>query len=130
MDNMLDYNGYKGTVEFSLNDQVFYGQIFGINDTVMYEGSSVKELQKMFREAVDDYLETCKEMGKEPERAFKGSFNVRIKPELHRLAALKAVAAKMSLNEFIENAIAGSLKSIESVSVRTKVSSKKSKSKS
>lgn len=117
MDNMLDYNGYKGTVEFSLKDQVFYGQIFGINDTVMYEGSSVKELQKMFREAVDDYLETCKEMGKEPERAFKGSFNIRINPELHRLAALKAVAAKMSLNEFVENAIAGSLKSVGSKAI-------------
>jgi predicted HicB family RNase H-like nuclease len=70
MNNMLDHNGYKGTMEFSIEDQVFYGQIFGINDTVAYEGSSVKELQKRFQVAVDDYLETCKEMGKEPERAF------------------------------------------------------------
>lgn len=107
---MLEYNGYNGMAEYSFDDQVFCGQIYGINDTVIYEGASVKELQKMFREAVDDYLETCKEMGKEPERAFKGSFNVMIKPELHRQAALEAAAAKMSLNEFIENAIARSLK--------------------
>ena len=64
-----------------------------------------KELVDDFHEAVDDYLELCKEQGKVPEKAYKGSFNVRISPELHRQAALCATANQMTLNNFVENAM-------------------------
>ena len=65
-----------------------------INDLIMFEGTSVKELKKAFHEAVDDYLETCKEMGRAPH---KGSFNVRIPSDLHRKAAARATMMGVSL---------------------------------
>ena len=106
MKNTMECNGYTGVVEYSAEDNVFFGKLFGINDLITFEGNSVKELEKGFQEAVDDYLSTCKALDKERERAYKGSFNVRIDPEIHRLAAFKAQTLHISLNEFVEQAIA------------------------
>lgn len=64
--NRLEYKDYIATVNFSAEDEVFYGKIEGINDLVTFEGSSVDELKQSFEDSVDDYLETCKELGKKP----------------------------------------------------------------
>jgi predicted HicB family RNase H-like nuclease len=69
------------------------------------EGDSVQTLTQDFHNTVDEYLEFCEKNGKQPERPFKGSFNVRIQPELHRKAALTASARGISLNSFVEDAI-------------------------
>lgn len=109
MNNTMNYNGYVGSVEFSEEDGVFYGKVMGIRALISYEGETAKELVEDFHGAVDDYLELCKEEGKEPEKAYKGSFNVRISPELHRDAAIFAAAHQMSLNSFVENAVSNEL---------------------
>jgi predicted HicB family RNase H-like nuclease len=105
MTDILQYEGYVASVHFSAEDEVFFGKIIGINDSITFEGGSVKELKKAFREAVDDYLETCVQLGKEPEKLYKGSFNVRIPSDLHRQAALYSAAKNMSLNDFVRFAI-------------------------
>lgn len=66
MNDILQYKNYYASVHFSSGDEVFFGKILGIDDLVNFEGASVKELKKSFREAVEDYLETCKEIGKTP----------------------------------------------------------------
>ena len=91
MKEALSYKGFIGSVQFSADDDVFCGKIEGIDDLVSYEGTSVAELKKAFRDAVEDYLGLCKEAGKEPFKSCKGSFNVRISKELH-LAAMKKAA--------------------------------------
>src|SRR6186713_2693849 len=105
MNDILQYKDYYASVHFSAEDEIFYGKILGINDLVSFEGSSVKELKKSFHEAVDDYLETCKEIGKEPNKTYKGSFNVRIPTSLHKEAAVFASTLNVSLNDFIKTAI-------------------------
>jgi predicted HicB family RNase H-like nuclease len=105
MTDILEYKSYYASVHFSSEDEVFHGKIIGINDLVNFEGTTVKELKGAFHEAVDDYLETCKELGKEPEKTYKGSFNIRISPELHRQAAQYALLRGISLNDFVRNAI-------------------------
>ena len=105
MKNALEYKGYTGTVEFSAPDEVFFGKINGIRDVVSFEANPVSKLKKAFKEAVEDYLVTCKELGKDPDKEFRGSFNVRVKPRIHRLAVIKSSAMKMSLNQFIERAL-------------------------
>ena len=103
----LQYKGYLGDVDYSLeDDKCLHGKILYINDLVTYEAQTVPELEEAFREAVDDYLETCVEIGKEPEKSFKGSFNVRMAPELHKAAAVAAALAETSLNDFVTQAIA------------------------
>ncbi|MDA8174013.1 MAG: type II toxin-antitoxin system HicB family antitoxin, partial [Nitrospiraceae bacterium] len=89
----------------SEDDDVFHGKIAAINDLILFEGTSVKELKKAFHEAVDDYLETCKEMGREPQKPYKGSFNVRIPSDLHRKAAAKATMMGVSLNQLVQKAL-------------------------
>jgi len=105
MSNYLKYKDYLATLEFSAEDEVFYGRLFGINDLVSFEGSSVKEIKIAFEEAVEDYIETCKELDKKPEKTFKGRFNVRIPADLHKNAAFVAVQNNVSLNDFVKGAI-------------------------
>ena len=104
-DNLLIYKGFYGSVEYSATDDCFFGKIIGISDLVTFEGISVENLKKAFKEAVDDYLIICKEAGKEPHKSYKGSFNIRISPELHREAAVLAYREGISLNAFVERAI-------------------------
>jgi predicted HicB family RNase H-like nuclease len=105
MKDVLTYKGLIGSVHFSKEDDVFHGKIEGIRDLVSFEGRSVDELKKAFHEAVDDYLEFCKKLGKIPEKSYKGSFNVRISPEIHRQAAIKATMLGISLNQLVQKAI-------------------------
>lgn len=105
MKDVMHYKGFTGSVRFSAADEVFHGKLEGITDLVTYEGNSVDELKKTFKEAVDDYLELCKDTRKQIEKTFKGGFNVRLEPELHKQAAQLAVMAGMSLNRFVREAI-------------------------
>ncbi len=76
----MNYENHQASVHFSSEDDVFFGKIPGISDLVTFEGKSVKELKSLFREAVEDYIETCAEAGKKPEKTCKGSFNLRLYP--------------------------------------------------
>ena len=105
MNNTIQYKGYLGSVEFSEEDGIFYGKVMGIRSLISYEGTTAQELIDDFHTAVDDYLALCAEEGIQPEIAYKGSFNVRISPELHRQAVVFATSHQMSLNNFVETAI-------------------------
>ena len=118
MNDILQYKGYYASVHFSADDDVFFGKLLGIDDLVNFEGASVKELKKSFHEAVDDYLETCEELGKEPNKTYKGSFNVRISTDLHKAAAVFASIHNISLNDFVKTAIDYALQHKEEVNKR------------
>lgn len=105
MSNTIEYKGYVGSVEFSEEDGLFFGKVMGVRALISYEGRNAKELISGFHGAVDDYLAMCSSEGLEPEKAYKGSFNIRITPELHRQAAIAAAARQMSLNRFVESSI-------------------------
>ena len=102
MNNTNHYKANIGSVEFSEEDSIFYGKVMGIRSLISYEGESARELLADFHGAVDDYLESCKAEGKEPEVAFKGSFNIRLSPELHKRIYIYAAAHQMSMNRYIE----------------------------
>lgn len=103
--NTLKYKGFLGSVGFSEADNVFFGKVEGINGLVNFEGESVSELTEAFHEAVDDYIEYCKEEGIEPHKTYSGSFNVRVSPELHSRIAYLAKQAGVSINSFIRTAV-------------------------
>lgn len=105
MENILKYKDYIGSVSFSADDMVFHGKIVGINDLVTFEAKEVGDLVNSFHEAVNDYIETCKQVGKQPEKTYKGSFNIRVSPELHRDAAITAKEKSVTLNDFVKTAI-------------------------
>lgn len=105
MKDILQYKDYIGSVHFNADDEVFFGKIEGIDDLVSFEGNNVIDLKHAFEEAVDDYLLLCKETGKKTEKSYKGSFNIRIAPEIHKKAKLLAVMQGISLNQFIQKAV-------------------------
>ena len=105
MKDMLSYKEYFGSVHYSDGDQVFYGKIEFIKGLVNYEGTDVQSLRSSFEDAVDDYLEMCKAEGMEPEKSFRGSFNVRTGSELHRKATLFAKEKGVKLNKVITDAL-------------------------
>lgn len=105
MKDMLKYKGYYTKVHFSAEDNVLYGKIEGISSLVMFEAEKASEVEKAFREAVDDYLTFCEDNGIEPEKDYRGQFNVRVSPELHKQASIEASAENITLNKLVENAL-------------------------
>ena len=105
MTDRLKYKEFIGSVHFSAEDEVFYGKIEGVNDLVTFEGTTVSKLKSAFKEAVIDYVEICKEAGKEVFKSFKGSFNIRVNPELHSKASELALLEGKTLNQFVKEAI-------------------------
>jgi len=103
------YRGYTGSAEMSFEDNCLHGKIQLINDLVTYEAHEPEGLRLEFERAVDDYLGTCEELGKNPDKPYSGSFNVRIGAELHKSAATMAQVDDVSLNEFVKRAVQESI---------------------
>lgn len=101
--NYLKHKKYIGTVQFDADDRIFHGHVLGINDVISFEGSSVTELEQDFKAAIDDYFETCRKIGKEPEKPFKGAFNLRLDPSLHATLVLGALGEGKTLNAFVKD---------------------------
>lgn len=103
--DVLTYKGYSTRPEYSIEDGVIFGKIEGISDLVSFECDSTapEDVEAAFREAVDDYLEACRAVGKEPNKSYKGSFNVRIDPVLHRKLNECAYQDGESMNHMLEN---------------------------
>lgn len=106
MSKLLSYKGYKGSVEYDLDEDFLYGKILFIRDLVNYEAEDVKGIKAAFEAAVDEYLEDCKALGFEPNVSLSGTFNVRIGPELHEYVCVKATENKISINEYMKRLVA------------------------
>ncbi|WIV25630.1 type II toxin-antitoxin system HicB family antitoxin [Pseudomonas sp. M2(2023)] len=101
----LEYKGFQGSIDFDVQAYVMHGKILHINDLVTYEAENLKELEAAFKEAVDDYLETCEFLGVAPEKPFSGSFNVRVGTSLHKDLAMFAARQDTSINEVVKEAL-------------------------
>ena len=101
----LHYKDYEGSIEPSIEDRCLHGKILFVDDLVSYEGKTIEELEAAFRESVDEYLIFCAEMGKAPEKPYKGVFNVRVRPETHKALVTRAYHLQQTLNEFVCKAL-------------------------
>jgi len=104
-ESYLNHLGYHGSIEPDLQTDELFGQILFINDAIFYQGKTISELKQCFKEALEEYLETCKEIGKQPDKPCSGSFNVRITPELHKMVAIKSRLQEQSLNQGVFSAL-------------------------
>lgn len=105
MTNTRIYRGYFARIDYDDEDGLFTGKIAGITDTVSFHADTVEDLRAAFHEAVDDYIETCAQVGKEPQKAYSGQVMFRISPEVHRKAALAAELSGKSLNQWAEEVL-------------------------
>ena len=105
MKDVLNYRGFIGSVHFSADDSIFYGKIEGITDLITFEGETVKELTEAFHYMVDEHIKDCEAENMTPEKSYKGSFNVRLTPELHRRIAISAKMRGISINKYVFEAL-------------------------
>jgi predicted HicB family RNase H-like nuclease len=105
MTNSMSYKGYSARIAYDDDDGIFTGRIAGIRDGVGFHADTVEALRDAFHEAVEDYIETCAKVGKEPQKAYSGQVMFRVDPEVHRKAALAAELSGKSLNQWAEEAL-------------------------
>ena len=105
MSSLFKYGDFLGSVQYSVEDDIFFGKVLGIDDLVTFEGSSVRELKKAFKASVDDYIDFCRKQGRSPQKTYKGTFNVRIPVDLHKKAAVVAEEKGISLNELVKQGL-------------------------
>lgn len=105
MKDILKHEGFIGSLHFSAADDCFFGKIEGIDDLITFEGQDVDGLKNAFLEAVEDYKVLCSQANKHMQKSYKGSFNVRIAPELHKKAVQKSLMLGISLNQLVQKAI-------------------------
>ncbi len=101
----MTYKGYVAKIEYDEDNNIFTGMVINTRTVITFSGTSVKELEKELKNSVDDYLEWCKKDGIDPEKPYSGKFNVRLTPQMHQEAAVKAGQMGISLNRFVECAV-------------------------
>ena len=106
----LHYKGYTGSAEYEEDGNFFHGMVLGLRrDGILFEGDSAAALKKDFEESIDEYLAECAAAGVPPEKPFSGKTVIRIGSQLHEKAVTKARDMGISLNEFINRAIAAAV---------------------
>ncbi len=100
MMNTMNYKGYTAKIEFDPRDNIFWGKVLGIRDSITFEGSTVEELVADFHNAVDFYQSDCAASGRTPQKPVSGKLLLRVPPEVHRAAIVAAQAAGTSLNQW------------------------------
>lgn len=105
MKDVLTYKGFIGSVHFNASDRVFFGKVEGINDLVTFEGTTVDELENAFKSMVDEHIKDCEAEGIPIEKSYKGTFNIRLNPGIHKKAAQVALMRGITLNQLVQRAI-------------------------
>jgi predicted HicB family RNase H-like nuclease len=106
---MMNYKGYAGYIQFDSEAEIFHGEVVDTRDVITFQGKTVKELKKAFRDSIDDYLEFCEERGEESDKPFSGKFVLRLSPELHHKAYVKALESGKSLNAWVKEILEASV---------------------
>jgi predicted HicB family RNase H-like nuclease len=101
----MNYKGYSARIEYDDADEIFFGRIAGITDGVSFHADTVKDLKAAFHEAVNDYIQTCVAIGKQPQKSYSGQLMLRVSPEVHAAAARAAELSGKSLNAWGEEAL-------------------------
>jgi predicted HicB family RNase H-like nuclease len=102
---MMEYKGYLGTAEYDAEAKLFHGNVINTKDVITFQGTATTDIEKAFKESVDDYLTWCKEEGVEPQKPHSEKFTLHLPPELHREVAIKASKLNISVDSFVERAI-------------------------
>ncbi|MFT4193205.1 type II toxin-antitoxin system HicB family antitoxin [Ottowia sp.] len=101
----MTHKGYTAHIQYDDRDGIFVGRLLGITDIVSFHAETVTDLKAAFHEAVEDYLASCRKLGKAPQTAASGRLMLRVAPEVHRAALIAAQAEGTSLNQWAERVL-------------------------
>jgi predicted HicB family RNase H-like nuclease len=108
---MMEYKGYVGKVEFDDEAGIFHGEVINTRDVITFQGRTVKEIRKAFKDSIQDYLEFCAKRGEKPDKPFSGKFTVRMNPQLHRKIYIQAHMRNKSLNAWVSETLESAVNS-------------------
>ena len=98
---MMEYKGYVGIPEVDTEAGIIHGEVVNTRDVITFQATNLRDLDKAFRESVDDYLAFCAKRGETADKPFSGKFVLRLSPEVHRKAFIAARHARKSLNAWV-----------------------------
>lgn len=101
----MKHKEYIANVTYDDEAKIFHGEVINTRDVITFQGKSVHELEKAFKDSIEDYVTWCKSEGVKPEKPYSGKFNIRISPDLHREVSLVSSKQNISLNRFVEKAL-------------------------
>ena len=101
----VEYKGYIG--EFGIDEDAgLYGRVIGLRHTYLtFQGNTPAELKADFEDMINEYIDLCKKRNVEPEKPYKGSFNVRVGKQCHAQLAKIARQKNTSINNLVVEAI-------------------------
>lgn len=102
---MMEFKGYIGNVSYDDEAKIFHGEVINTRDVITFQGKTVRQIEKAFKDSVNDYIQWCEKEGVSPEKPYSGKFNLRISPELHKKIAYAAGKLNISINKFVEKAL-------------------------
>lgn len=105
--SVLNYKGYQATVTYEDGQLII--RVLHVRDFLSTQCESANEIDGAFKAVVDEYLAECKALGRSPNKPFRGTFNVRISPDLHRRVAIAAAEEEMSLNSWVAMSLEASV---------------------
>lgn len=108
--NAMTYKGYTARIDFDDRDNIFVGRVLGVKAIIGFHGETVAQLRADFESAIDFMLEDCKQRGVSPEKPANGKLLLRLPPELHAAALVKAQAVGKSLNQLAIEALSREVK--------------------
>jgi predicted HicB family RNase H-like nuclease len=103
--NTLNYKGYIARIDADLDDGILMGRVVNTRDIIGFHGETISEAVESFHAVIDEYLEDCKQRGKDPNKPYSGKFNLRLSPQFHSEIAAAAAKAGQSLNQWVINTL-------------------------
>ena len=101
MKNTLSYKGFTARIEFDADDNIFFGRVLGLKDIIGFHGETVVDLTTDFHNAIDHYLDVCRQRGEKPQKAYSGKLTLRIPSDMHAEIAAAAAQTGKSLNKWV-----------------------------
>jgi len=106
MTSTIKYKGYTGRVTFDAEDNILFGEVIGLRDTIIFQGTTVEEIVHAFHTSVDSYLKFAEEHNQQPEKPFAGKIPLRTTPENHYRIYMAAKLANKSINAWMNEVLA------------------------
>ena len=103
--NSMTYKGYFAKINFDDRDNIFWGKVVGIKDSITFEGETVSQLTEDFHNAINHYMADCGQDGRTPEKPYSGKLTLRVSPGIHAEIATAASNAGKSLNKWVADTL-------------------------
>ncbi len=103
--NSMTYKGYFAKINFDERDNIFWGKVLGVKDSITFEGETVTELKEDFQNAIDHYLVICEQEGIAPDKPYSGKLTLRLPPQTHAEIAQAAAQKGTSLNKWVADTL-------------------------